>query len=91
MDDSVVHLAGNPVRLGDRIIQRCLICGEKLCDNAGLMFELAEDGTVPNFPIWEVGSLVEHSGSRWSVVGQTDNPNFEAGCFPERCCIELVE
>lgn len=90
-DSVVVHLAGTAVRLGNRIIQRCLICGEKLCDNLGSVAPLNEYGSVLTFPVWGIGELVEHTGNRWAVVGETDSPNFQEGSFPENCCVELVK
>ncbi len=87
----VVHLAGNSVVLGDRCIQRCLICGEKLCDNLSAMVAQDAHGTAPPFATWGLGAWIEHEGNRWGVIGETDSPTFKWDQIPEDCCLELVE
>ena len=84
-----LHLAGNVVYIKGRAIQRCLICGYKLIDSKNCAMPVDEDGTVPEFPTWEVGSLVEVEGNRSSFVEQTEFPIFEI--VIEGLCIDLVE
>lgn len=86
-----VHLAGNAVVLDGRVIQRCLICGEKLCDSLGCMVAPNVDGTVPEFATWTIGAWIEIEGHRSSEIGKTESPQFEARDIPENCCLELVE
>ena len=86
-----VHLAGNRVVLGDRIIQRCLICGERLSDNLNVAMPVGPNGEVPQFVTWGVGDWVEHDGNRWSVIGTTESPEFGPTQIPANCCVDLIE
>ena len=88
------HLAGNTVRLGDRAIQRCLICGYKLCDNLGTMVPVRPDGSAPPFVTFGIGvwvEVTEGSPIALRVVGETDSPSFDDHQIPNGCCIDLVE
>lgn len=83
----MIHLAGNDVVLGDRVIQRCLLCGTLLCDSLGAM---STDGSA--YPTFPVGAWVEVYGSgmptTFAVVGQTERPHIEADEIPTGCCTE---
>lgn len=88
---SVTHVAGPVVRIGcgcagTRIIQRCAVCGEKLCDNVNTSMPLNPDGTQPEFPTWAEGNFVWHEGNGWHLIGP-----FESEPMPEDFCIDLVE
>lgn len=88
-----VHLAANPIVIGDRVIQRCFVCGFKLCDNKGVVAPVNADGSAPRFPTFEVGALVNVSEgdgvTGFSVVGQSDRPSFEQEW--DDCCLRFVE
>jgi hypothetical protein len=84
---TTTHLAGPAITVGGRVIQRCSLCGEKLCDNLNMAAPINEDGSVPEFPTWKVGRLVQvESGNptRWSLLEDTDK-------LPKDSCIALVE
>lgn len=87
----IVHLAANPIVLGDRVIQRCFICGMKLADNLGSAVPVEPDGTARTFSTWGVGAWVENEGNRWCVVGQSERPQMSEDEIPEGCCLSLVE
>lgn len=87
----VVHLAGNAIRLGDRIIQRCFICGEKLCDNLNVAIPVNQDGSDPSFATFGVGAWVENEGNRMSVIGESESPQMDSSEIPDGCCVDLVE
>lgn len=89
---STTHLAGITIRIGDknpRVIQRCSICGLKLCDNARTAVPLNADGTTPEFPTWPTGRLVRQSGGNPESWILLDDP--EDGKLPKDSCIDLVE
>lgn len=87
----IVHLAGNAVCLDGRIIQRCLICGEKLADNLNCAMPVEPDGSDPVFPTWGTGAWVEIDGNRSSKVGESENPEMWGEQIPENSCVSLVE
>lgn len=87
----VTHLAGTPVVIEGRVIQRCLICGEKLGDSLGVQIAVEPDGDEPTYATWPVGSWVECDGPRSSVVGETASPTFYRPDLPQGCCVDLVE
>lgn len=95
MNDTTVHLAGNTVTIGSRMIQRCLICGYKLND---IDFERVAIMQTPGCPTpssvrgFEVGHLIEVSGTNpvhFADIGDTHQPSFNTAW--ENCCIHLVE
>lgn len=86
-----VHLAGNDVRIGTRIIQRCLICGFKLLD-MDLSRMAVPDGDDRGVATFAVGHLIEVSEgnpTNYVDIGDTKQPQFDAGW--QDCCIHLVE
>ena len=87
-----VHLAANPIVIGDRVIQRCFVCGLKLVDSAGMMCAQNEKGECAPIGTWEVGALVAVSGTcptMFTLVRVTERPQFDAPW--EDCCLGLVE
>lgn len=84
---SVTHVAGPVAVIEGRQIQRCVVCGDKLCDSRGAMMPVNPDGSAPTFPTWEQGALVQCEGSRQSVVGSF----FDEGPLPDDFCLVLVE
>lgn len=87
MRTTTTHIAGPPVSLGDRVIQRCAVCGEKLCDNLNCAMPMEADGSIPLFPVWPQGALVQMEGNRSSVIGNV----CEGDAVPEDICLDLVE
>lgn len=84
---TVTHIAGVTLTVCGRVIQRCSLCGEKLCDSKNCAMPLNEDGSVPEFPTFETGRLVqveEGNPTRFSVLPDTD-------CLPDDSCLVLVE
>lgn len=86
MHDSVTHVAGPLIKVGPRIVHRCLVCGEKLNDSRDLENAASPDGP-PEFAAWTEGALVQFQGNRQSVVGDF----FQEEPLPDDFCLELVE
>lgn len=85
--NTVTHVSGDVFRIGGRVIQRCGICGEKLCDNLNVAMPLNEDGSTPEYATWPPGRLVQFT------VG---NPRQElllddTDKLPDDSCLSLVE
>ncbi len=89
MDETVTHLAGPVITVSGRVLQRCCICGEKLCDNARCAMALNPDGSAPEFPTWEPGQLIRVTSgnpTHYAVISYPiDNQ------LPKDSCIDLVE
>jgi hypothetical protein len=54
---STTHVAGLPMDICGRIIQRCAVCGEKMCDSLNAAMPIS-DGIADEFPTWQVGAVV---------------------------------
>ncbi len=76
--DTTTHVAGCAIEVGKRIIQRCLICGEKLGDNM--------DAATGNF--WKEGELVK-ADHGFLYSAQLDYTTLKK--LPRDSCIQLVE
>jgi hypothetical protein len=84
---STTHIAGPIITAFGRIIQRCSLCGEKLCDSRDHAAPLNPDGTAPEFPTWQSGRLVrvDHGNpAHWIMLDDTDK-------LPEDSCFGLME
>jgi hypothetical protein len=86
MMDTVTHLAGPHVGVSGRVVQRCCVCGEKLCDNINTAMALNPDGTQPEFPTWKTGSYVRVERNQHLLVGHWDDDEL-----PADFCLPLVE
>ena len=83
---SIVHIVGLTIQHKGRVVQRCALCGAMLCDSEGCSMPLNEDGTVPEFPTWETGRLVEVEAGNptsYTLLPETDR-------LPENNCFEFV-
>lgn len=91
---SVTHVAGPVIVVkgryapdNERIIQRCVVCGEKLIDTEGQMAPDKPDGTPPDGPgVWAEQALVQIDGNRHLNVGTYIDDDD-----PEDFCLALVE
>lgn len=86
--ETVSHLAGPWVEFDGRLIQRCLVCGEKLADSKNVAMMLNPDGTTPPAPRFATGHFIQFT------VGQNPRRALDLGDsekFPEDSCIALVE
>lgn len=88
MNDTVTHISGLAITINGRIIQRCAVCGEKLCDSKGSAAPVNEDGSVPSYPIWEENRLIRVSvgcnPTRYGLLPKDQH-------LPKDSCIDLVE
>jgi hypothetical protein len=85
--NTVTHITGVRLTVCGRIIQRCSLCGEKLCDSKRAAMPTEPDGSFPEFPTWEVGRLVRfHAGNprREELLPDT-------GKLPDDSCLALIE
>jgi hypothetical protein len=83
---TLTHIAGVTLNVCGRTIQRCSLCGAKLCDSLGSASPLNPDGTPPTFPTWETGRLVQVEAgnpTRYSLLPDTDK-------LPDDSCIEFA-
>lgn len=83
---SVTHLAGPVVSIQGRAIQRCAVCGEKLCDNLGMVAPCEPDGSDAIFLVWQEAAFVQMEGNRTSLAG-----NLRTDPVPDDFCMALVE
>lgn len=82
----MTHIAGVRLDIDGRIIQRCSLCGAKLCDSENVAMPMNADGSVPTFPTWEVGRLVEvetGNPTRFSLLPDSDQ-------LPKDSCLEFA-
>jgi hypothetical protein len=84
---STTHVAGPTITVAGRKIQRCSVCGEKLCDSLNVAMPVGPGGEEPTFPTWETGRLVRVTdGNPRSEVLLADTDRL-----PDDSCIDLVE
>lgn len=85
--NSVTHITGVRLDVCGRIIQRCSLCGEKLCDSKNVAMPLNPDGSVPEFATWPTGRQVQHTfgnPARWLLLEDDDK-------LADDSCLALVE
>jgi hypothetical protein len=85
---TTTHIAGAVIVIDGRSIQRCPVCGFKLCDSLNVGAPLNPDGTQQTYCCFEVGKLVqveEGNPTRYSVI------EYEEFHLPVDSCISLVE
>lgn len=86
MTDTISHFAGPRMDICGRIVQRCAVCGAKLCDSDGVMVPLNLDGTTPLFPTFPEGRVVQvavGNPTRYLVMPDTDK-------LPADACVEFI-
>lgn len=86
MSDTITHISGITLTVCGRVIQRCSLCGAKLCDSEGAAMPLNEDGSAPEFATWPTGRLVQvetGNPTRYSLLPDTDK-------LPDDSCIEFA-
>jgi hypothetical protein len=86
MSDTITHIAGVTLNVCGRTIQRCSLCGAKLCDSENEVMMLKEDGTPPTFPSWETGRLIQVEAgnpTRSSMLPDSDR-------LPKDSCLEFA-
>lgn len=55
---TLTHFVGPRMDICGRIIQRCTVCGAKLCDSENAAMPVNPDGSAPVFPTWPEGRVV---------------------------------
>lgn len=67
--NTVTHIAGLVVRAFGRTIQRCSLCGEKLCDSRDEEQKTGYATTSPaEMPVWCPGALVQWDDGQWGQL-----------------------
>lgn len=83
---TLTHIAGVTLNICGRVIQRCSLCGAKLCDSEGCAMPLNEDGSAPKFATWETGRLIQVEAgqpTRSSLLPDSDR-------LPHDSCIDFA-
>ena len=83
---TITHIAGVTLCVCGRVIQRCSLCGAKLCDSENTASPENPDGSTDEFPTWETGRLVQVDAgnpTRYSLMPITDR-------LPDDSCIEFA-
>ncbi len=87
---TTLHLAGTPVNVEGRWIQRCLICGEKLIDsNDQANIEVMLEGNEASIHFFPVGGIIKIRPYSQVCIEITEVPHFDNA--PKGLCIDLVE
>lgn len=86
MSETITHISGNTLNVCGRTIQRCSLCGAKLCDSEGTMSPVEQDGSAPVFPTWETGRLIQVTAgnpTQYVLLPDTDK-------LPDDSCIDFA-
>lgn len=86
MLDTTTHVAGPIIKVGERLIQRCLVCGEKLADNVDAA--RMPSGRTDEASFWDEGQLVK---AAHGDLGGMNRQFIMLRKLPRDFCIELVE
>lgn len=80
----VVHIAGNDLRVGAQLRQRCAWCGAVLIDHdlSTLMVPAGQEDRAP--ATWPVGGLVELDGPLSVAIAHNDGDRL-----PTNACAQL--
>lgn len=84
----MLHLTGQHLIFGNRLIQRCLICGELLIDSGQLKTVIPQNGEVPKVAAFAQGSWVSKNEEEGiiSVVAQQGAASMTLAEVPQNSC-----
>lgn len=85
-EGEVVHISAQPIKIGNRVRQRCAWCGAIIDDTdlAGLAVALTPGETEPQpYPMWPVNVLIARNGNATYVVAD------DGTTTPPNCCVRL--
>lgn len=85
-DRSLTHIAGPRITACGRVVQRCSLCGAKLCDSLNVAMPLNPDGSEPEFPTWQTGRLVRVTTGNPTVFELLDDTDK----LPDDSCFDLI-
>jgi uncharacterized linocin/CFP29 family protein len=75
----IVHVVGPDIDVHGRIVQRCAVCGAKLCDSLGVMIPEGQE-----YAVWPMGRLVEvEAGNPTSTVLLPEQKHLPANSCEE--------
>jgi len=83
MANSIVHIAGPDVQVGDQLRQRCAWCGATLLDYDLTRIAVPE-GQDPRPGTWAAGELVEVDG-----VASWIRPHTDGEQLPTNACAQI--
>jgi hypothetical protein len=91
-EGTVTHIAGNVIEIEGRVIQRCVVCGAKLCDSLNVAMPLNKDGSVPEFPTWAIWSLVQVDAGNPTRLSTVPTPKDEdnRNKLPKDSCLPFA-
>lgn len=92
MSDSVIHIAGAQVQVGQQLRQRCSWCGAVLedYDLTRIMSPANPDGSPPGPPpLWEVGALIAVDRSDGGSGAAQVVDHEDGAQLPAECCASL--
>jgi hypothetical protein len=84
--ETLTHFAGIRMDICGRIVQRCTVCGAKLADSLNCAMPLNPDGSVPEFPTFAQGAIVQvrvGNPTEYRVL-----PDSET--LPPDSCVEFI-
>jgi hypothetical protein len=87
----IIHLAGTPIIIHDRTIQRCLICGCKLLDSEDPIVNVVVEEGEARYYTWDTGSWVCVSQQSATLVSKSALNVFKQTELPPNNCLALVE
>lgn len=83
--EPVTHLAGLPVNIRGRLVQRCALCGALLRDNIDEVAPEDPEGNPASAVAWPMNALIHSEGqATWVVPGRPDT-------LPADCCLNRVD
>ena len=86
-----VHVAGPPVVINGRVVQRCAWCGEKLLDSKNTVGLIGPNGEPPTFPTYGERRLIEFEPGDGFVRSIDVGDFVETEELPPEFCHDLVE
>lgn len=91
MSKGTIHLSGPVLQIDNRILQRCLICGQKLLDSEEHKLEAVVLGSTVGVFTYTAGSWVEVRENSSSVVGTQFGSVLASGAMPDNSCVGMIE
>ncbi len=83
---SITHISGVALNVCGRWVQRCSLCGAKLCDSLNVSMPLNADGSEPEYATWPVARLIRvetGNPTAYRLLDDTDR-------LPDDSCIEFA-
>lgn len=79
------HLAGDAVKIGNHVVQRCLICGYRMDFTDLNRIMVCDSGGDNSYSTFKLGGIYEVDGNRTSLVGELTGPEINPSDYPDLC------